>query len=75
VTRNWSDLRKQFFLDHPEHRGGIVGDGGEIYMADRTAIAFGEWLVSQGHAPPEKLEALRRVLSAAATAARRGDRN
>jgi hypothetical protein len=75
VTHNWLDLRKQFFADHPEHQGGLVEVGGESYLVDKTAVAFGEWLVRKGLVPPERLEALKRVLSAALTAARGGERN
>jgi hypothetical protein len=75
VNRNWPDLRKQFLIDYPEHQSGLVEVGGEVYFHDKTAVAFGEWLVRKGLVPPERLEALKRVLSAALTAARGGERN
>jgi hypothetical protein len=75
VNRNWLDLRKQFLADHPEHQDGFVEVGGESFIVDKTAIAFGEWLVRKGLAPPEKLEALKRALSVALRAARGGERN
>jgi hypothetical protein len=76
MTRDeWLDLRKQFLADNPEHQGGVVEICGESYLVDKTAVAFGEWLVSKGLVPPERLEALKRALSAALTAAHGGERN
>jgi hypothetical protein len=75
MTRDWSDLRKQFLAEHPEREGGFRLVNGEMYMDTDTALAFGEWVVRKGLAPPEKLELMKRQLNAAIRAAHGGERN